>query len=45
MIDTIDARLLACKMMRIRALAGMDFDAVRCKVSIAARAVAGGVAG
>ena len=45
MIETIDARLVAFRMIGAPALAGVDVDAVRSKVSVAARAVADGVAG
>jgi arsenite methyltransferase len=45
MIDTIDARLLAYRMLDTPALDGIDIDAVRSKVAVAARAVANGVAG
>jgi ubiquinone/menaquinone biosynthesis C-methylase UbiE len=45
MIETIDARLVAYRMMSAPALVGIDIDAVRQKVAIAARAVADGVAG
>jgi ubiquinone/menaquinone biosynthesis C-methylase UbiE len=45
MIETIDARLVAYRMMSAPALAGIDIDAVRQKVAVAARAVTGGVAG
>jgi ubiquinone/menaquinone biosynthesis C-methylase UbiE len=45
MIETIDARLAAYGMINLPALAGLDIQAVRHKVAIAARAVADGVAG
>jgi ubiquinone/menaquinone biosynthesis C-methylase UbiE len=45
MIETIDARLVAYRMSNAPALAGIDIDAVRQKVAVAARAVTGGVAG
>lgn len=45
MIETIDARLVAYRMLDAPALAGIDIDAVRQKVAIAARAVADRVAG
>ncbi|MDP9075710.1 MAG: methyltransferase domain-containing protein [Actinomycetota bacterium] len=45
MIETIDARLVAYRMTNAPALAGLDIDAVRQKVAVAAGAVAAGVAG
>ena len=45
MIETIDARLVAYRMLNAPALAGVDIDAVRHKVAVAARAVSDGVAG
>jgi ubiquinone/menaquinone biosynthesis C-methylase UbiE len=45
MIDTVDARLAACGMITLPALAGLDIQAMRHKVAIAARAVADGIAG
>jgi arsenite methyltransferase len=45
MTETIDARLVAYRMISPAALAGIDIDAVRQKVAVAARAVADGVAG
>jgi SAM-dependent methyltransferase len=45
MIDTVDARLLAYRMLHPPALRGVDLDAVRRKIAVAARAVADGVAG
>lgn len=45
MVETIDARLVAYRMINAPALAGIDIDAVRDKVAIAGRAVADGVAG
>ena len=45
MIETIDARLVAYRLIGVPALAGIDVDAVRHKVAVAARAVADGVAG
>jgi arsenite methyltransferase len=45
MIETIDARLVAFRMTGSPALAGIDIDAVRRTVALAARAVADGVAG
>ena len=45
MVETIDARLVAYGMANAPALAGVDVDAVRQKVAIAAAAVADGVAG
>jgi ubiquinone/menaquinone biosynthesis C-methylase UbiE len=45
MIETIDARLAAYGMINLPALAGLDIQAVRRKVAIAARAVADGTAG
>ena len=45
MVETIDARLVAYRMINAPALTGIDIDAVRHKVAIAGRAVADGVAG
>jgi SAM-dependent methyltransferase len=45
MIETIDARLTALAMINAPALQGVDIDAVRHKVAIAATAVADGIAG
>jgi arsenite methyltransferase len=45
MIETIDARLVAYRMISTPALAGLDIDAVRRKVAVAARAVTDGIAG
>jgi ubiquinone/menaquinone biosynthesis C-methylase UbiE len=45
MIDTIDARLAAYRMINLPALAGLDIQAVHHKVALAARAVADGIAG
>ena len=45
MIGTIDSRLVAHRMISAPALAGIDIDAVRQNVAVAARAVADGVAG
>jgi arsenite methyltransferase len=45
MIETIDARLVAYRMVGAPALADIDFEAVRQKVAVASRAVADGIAG
>jgi SAM-dependent methyltransferase len=45
MIETIDARLAAYRMIGTPAFASIDIDSVRDKVAIAAKAVAEGVAG
>ncbi len=45
MIDTIDARLVAYRMIDAPALAGIDIDAIRHRVAVAARAVADRTAG
>jgi ubiquinone/menaquinone biosynthesis C-methylase UbiE len=45
MIETIDGRLVAYGMTDVPALAGIDLEAVRHKVAVAAGAVADGVAG
>jgi ubiquinone/menaquinone biosynthesis C-methylase UbiE len=44
MIETIDARLVAYQMINAPALAGVDIDAVRHKVAVAAHAVTDGTA-
>jgi ubiquinone/menaquinone biosynthesis C-methylase UbiE len=45
MIETIDARLIALAMIAAPALDGIDIDAVRDKVALAANAVRDGTAG
>jgi SAM-dependent methyltransferase len=45
MIEMIDARLMAFAMIKAPALQGVDVDAARHKVAIAAKAVADGIAG
>jgi len=45
MIDQIDARLVAFRMAGVPALAAIDFDQARSRVSLAARAVRDGIAG
>jgi SAM-dependent methyltransferase len=45
MIEMIDARLMAFAMIKAPALEGIEIDAARQKVAIAAKAVADGVAG
>jgi SAM-dependent methyltransferase len=45
MTEMIDARLVACQMVEVPALAGIDVELVRHQVAVAARAVADGIAG